>query len=452
MGRFAIREYGLLTKADLPEARYGLDIQVIPTSAWDWLLAEVSGDGKHKRLVRPGKSNGQLCLQVLNYVGAVTTPCGTQIEIVPKHSEKCEAASLTSGRSLLLKMLNRVYGLNMREFERAQLQLFKQPLPEVLISQFLLELKQLVKRGIRSEYRSVREESPYLRGRLQVAKQLRQPPGRGHKFQVEYDEFLPDRPENRLIHSSLKQVLRWSESVINQRLARELLFVFDDIPPSKSYRADFDRWQCDRNMQHYRATKPWCEFILKEQSPLSLAGAHHGQSFLFPMNDLFEKYVGRVLEQQLAPGLKLKEQAASQYLVDTHRDKRLFQLKPDLLVTRDDEAVAVMDCKWKLIDQNMSHATGTEEKSYGLSQSDMYQLYAYGKKYLNGRGSVYLIYPYHPRFTNALPAFEFDDGLKLFAVPFDMNSDCFVYDTECPFAELTPVQLTAISLFSENYV
>jgi 5-methylcytosine-specific restriction enzyme subunit McrC len=434
MGRFSIREYGLLSRStSTGESTAGLDMQAIPASAWDWLLAETSGDRDHKQLVRPRKANGQLHLQVLNYVGSVTTPCGTQIEIVPKDSGHSSRTDLSSGRSLLIKMLNRVYGLNMREFERAQLQLFKQPLPEILIAQFLLELKQLIRRGIRSDYRVIRDQIPYLKGRLQVAAQLRQPPGMQHQFQVEYDEFLPDRAENRLIHSSLKQVLRWSESLENQRLARELLFVFDDIPLSKNHRSDFDRWQNDRNMQHYRATKPWCEFILKERSPFSLAGSHFGQSFLFPMNDLFEKYVARVLEQQLTFGLKLKEQAASQFLIDSHRNKPLFQLKPDLLITRKKENIAVLDCKWKLLDKNKSHAAGTKEKAYGLGQGDIYQLYTYGQKYLNGQGPVYLIFPYHSLFNQALPVFNFDEHLKLFAIPFDIERDCFVYNKDCPF-------------------
>lgn len=437
MCRISIREYGLLAKATASSKFVtGLDRQVIPVSAWDWLLAETSGDRHHKQLVRPCKTDGQLHLQVLNYVGSVTTPCGTQIEILPKHSVHCDAKSLVRGRSALIKMLNRVYGLNMREFERAQLQLFKQPLPEVMIAQFLLELKQLIRHGIRSDYRTIQDEVPYLKGRLQVTTQLRQPPGRQHKFQVEYDEFLPDRAENRLIHSSLKQVLRWSECRDSQRLARELLFIFDDIPLSKNHSSDFDRWQNDRNMQHYSATKPWCEFILKEQSPFTLAGAHFGQSFLFPMNDLFEKYVACVLDKQLAVGFKLTPQAASCSLVNSHNNRKLFLLKPDLLVKRGCEAVAVLDCKWKLLDQNKNHETGTEEKNYGLSQGDIYQLYTYGQKYLNGKGHVYLIYPLHPKFDRALPIFNFDEDLKLYVIPFDIERDCFIYNEGCQLDSL----------------
>lgn len=433
----AVREYGLLAKSSKEGAMtLGLDRQVIPVTAWDWLLAEACGDGKHKQLVRPRKVDGQIHLQVLNYVGVITTPCGTQIEIVPKHSEQSTQANLVAGRSLLIKMLNRVYGLNMREFERANLQLFKQPLPEVLIAQFLFELKQLIRRGVRSDYRSCRDETPYLRGRLRIAEQLRQLPGRQHRFQVEYDEFLPDRPENRLIHSSLKQVLRWSKSMENQRLARELLFVFGDVPPSRHFHQDLGRWQIDRNMQHYRACKPWCEFILKEQAPFTLAGMHLGQSFLFPMNDLFEKYVARVLNQQLATGFELTEQASRQSLIDCHKGRKLFQLKPDLLITRNKESVAVLDCKWKLLDHRKNHNTSSDEKAYGISQGDIYQLYAYGKKYLNGSGCVYLIYPYHEHFSETLPIFQYDKDLSLRVIPFDLSRDCFVFGENSHFVSL----------------
>lgn len=438
MANFAIREYGLLAKVAVPNANYGsLDKQLIPASAWDWLLAETCGDAKHKQLLRPCKADGQLHLQVLNYVGAVTTPCGTQIEIVPKHNEQLDIESLARGRKLLIKMLNRVYGLNMREFERAQLQLFKQPLPEVLMAQFLSETKQLIRRGVRADYRATRDEKPYLKGRLQVAAQLRQSPARQHLFQIEFDEFSPNRAENRLIHSSLKQVLHWSKSPDNQRLARELLFIFDDIPLSSNYRRDFDRWQNDRNMQHYRAVKPWCEFILQGQSPFSLAGSHFGQSFLFPMNNLFEKYVARVLEQQLRVGFVLKEQASSRYLITEHREQRLFRLKPDILIIRNKAPVAILDCKWKLLDQSQSHLEeGSDEKTYGLKQADMYQLYAYGQKYLNGHGAMYLIYPYYRKFDQTLPSFHFDEHLQLFVMPFNIEDDCFTYQNDNPFGRL----------------
>ncbi|MBT6272922.1 MAG: restriction endonuclease, partial [Chromatiales bacterium] len=45
------------------------------------------------------------------------------------------------------------------------------------------EVTQVVKRGIRNDYVFEKSELPFLRGRLQISAQLRQPIGRQHLFQ-----------------------------------------------------------------------------------------------------------------------------------------------------------------------------------------------------------------------------------------------------------------------------
>ena len=58
-----------------------------------------------------------------------------------------------------------------------------------------------------------------------------------------------------------------------------------------------------------------------------------------------------------------------------------FRLKPDIVI---DGGLVVADTKWKLFDE--------ENKNQGVSQADMYQLFAYGKKY-EGCKELLLIYP-----------------------------------------------------------
>ncbi|MCD5997555.1 hypothetical protein KDX38_28945, partial [Pseudomonas sp. CDFA 602] len=74
----------------------------------------------------------------------------------------------------------------------------------------------------------------------------------------------------------------------------------------------------------------------------------------------------------------------------------------------------VLDTKWKRLDSTSG------SKNYGLSQSDFYQLFAYGQKYLGGEGDLVLIYPRRASFQEALPGFEFSAGLRLWVVPFDL--------------------------------
>ena len=69
------------------------------------------------------------------------------------------------------------------------------------------------------------------------------------------------------------------------------------------------------------------------------------------------------------------------YLFDSPRQ---FALRPDIVITRDDGSKIIMDTKWKsLID--------SPRANYGISQSDMYQMYAYSKKYKTPE--IWLLYP-----------------------------------------------------------
>ena len=424
MKPYVVREFGLLSRfSESQDGHCSLDHQSIPAPAWDWLLAECCGDSRHKPLVRPRRRAGGLHLQVLNYVGVLTTPCGTQLEIVPKNFTSNGVSGLAEGRKLLLKMLNRVCNLKLREFDLSNLELFDAPLHEILIGCFLNEVMTLLRHGVRSSYRNISSELSFLRGRLRTSEQLRQPASRQHKFYVEYEEFVTDRSENRLIHSSLARALKWSKSAANQRLARELLFIFDEIPVSTNISSDFRRWQTDRTMQHYKPVRYWCELILNEQSPRMLAGQNFGQSFLFQMNELFERYVGAVLRGQLSEGFKLKEQASSKYLIESHNGKPVYQLRPDILILKEKHFHSVLDCKWKIFAQSGASRFRDETGDANASQSDLYQLFAYGHKYLNGSGSAYIVYPMQPGLDSVSEPLHYSDDLRVFLVPFDLEND-----------------------------
>lgn len=201
-------------------------------------------------------------------------------------------------------------------------------------------------------------------------------------------------------------------------MARELLFVFNGIDKSIDYKSDFRKWSTDRSLAHYRDIKPWCELILSQQSPITMSGINNGVSFLFPMEVLFERYVAAKLKRQIIKPLRLTEQAQSKALTK-HKKQNWFKLRPDIVVYNDKTIVSVMDTKWKLLNQHLD--SGTDK--YNLAQSDMYQLFAYGEKYMNGQGEMYLIYPQHEKFNAPLEYFDFKPGLKLNVVPYDLIND-----------------------------
>lgn len=289
------------------------------------------------------------------------------------------------------------------------------PLLEVFIQQFLLAVNALVKRGLRGDYVGRQENLLALRGRLLVARQICQNLVRPDRFYTEHDEFSQDRAENRLIHAALRQVLKLCRSQESQRVARELSFVFSDVPPSVDVAQDIQRVRLDRGMGYYESALDWAKLILHGLSPISGMGKHHAPSLLFPMEAVFEAYVEKHLARQLRADFVLKTQASSQHLV-AHEDQRWFRLKPDLLVNQKQTTRLVLDTKWKLLDA----AKKNGREKYQLSQADFYQLYAYGHHYLDGAGDIVLIYPRTDTFTEPLPVFDFPKatGMRLWVLPF----------------------------------
>ena len=404
----SVREHAWLTTEPVVAS---LDWAQVSESAFDHLcqLSE-SFSRSGARLLQV---EGRRRLKLDNYVGVVQTPCGTTLEVLPKHH--AHGDSLTDCRALLRKMIQTLLKLPTREVGQAPLELFDAPLSEWVMRRFLDELDVLVKRGLRFDYLRIEEEMPFLRGQLDLIAQQRQPPGKAHLFHVRHDVYLPDRPENRLLKSALEQVRSTTQQPDSWRLAQELSIRLAEIPASRRVNDDFKAWGTDRLMAHYQAAKPWCELILRRHMPLSVLGEDWGVSLLFPMEKLFEGYVTAWLRKQLVPGLDVRTPAAFESLC-THESERFFQLQPDIYV-RQGEQRWVMDTKWKRLD------TADRSNKYGLSQGDFYQLYAYGEKYLNGKGSMALIYPRDANFQEPLPPFDMGGGLILHVLPFDLDAE-----------------------------
>lgn len=413
-----VREYARLTteKVDAMSIKNTLDRAQISQSAFDWvckLNQKFSAAGASLVVVE-----GRTWLRLDKHVGVIETPCGTRIEILPKHHESGDVVH--ESRALLQRIITTSFDLPAREVGTADLQLFNAPLTEWVMRRFLVALERIVKTGIRFDYRRVEEEERYMRGQLNTVRQMRQPPGKQHFFHIRHDVFDPDGAENRLLKLALELVSKTTRDATNWKLAGELRSLMTDIDSSKDVDGDFKRWRNERLMSHYRPVKPWCELILNHQIPLSVAGNWHGLSLLFPMDKLFERYVAAWLRRSITPTIRLRSPAANEYLTE-HDGDRMFRLEPDLLLESTNNKW-VLDTKWKKLDAS------DRGNKYGLSQGDFYQLYAYGIRYLAGQVAreLVLIYPWTESFTKSLPVFDYGDGMKLWVLPFDLTNQVLI--------------------------
>jgi 5-methylcytosine-specific restriction enzyme subunit McrC len=418
-----IREYGciVLGKETLSITKDRIQVQHSAYGYLKSLLDDPQQTQPYSQIFNLTVRKGVEMLCVQNYVGVLQTPCGLQIEILPKvYHANDHADSDEHARKILVKMLATLQSAPFKIVHETNIMSSNLPLLEVFFGYFLSLVNYLIKKGIVRDYVSYENNQPFLKGKLLTTMQLKKNLMHKERFYVSHDEYEANRPENRLIKSSLLLVSKLSKSMKNQKLSNELLFLFDEIPPSKDYKTDFSRCKTDRSLVHYQDVLAWCKILLENQNPVPSVGSLPSLSILFPMERIFEDYVAAILKRNY-PQWKVKTQVATNYLVSNHNDRKIFRLRPDLMIDNG-EQVWVADTKWKLIDQT------NRDKKYNISESDMYQLFAYGHKYLTNdtERKVILIYPKTDTFTKPLHPFIFETDYRLEVIPFDLDLDRLV--------------------------
>ena len=222
------------------------------------------------------------------------------------------------------------------------------------------------------------------------------------KFYIEFDEYSSNRVENKLIKSTLTKLYQASQSLSNKQRIREFIFVFDDIEESKNINDDFKKCQVDRSIANYFEILHLCKVFLNNESFSPYKGEQYVHALLFDMNLLFESYVAHFFKKN-CKDKKIATQDKKHKLIES---PKLFQLKPDIVI---DENI-VLDTKWKKINN--------KKKNFDISQSDLYQMYAYGKKYSSQ--DVYLIYPKSENFENSIKKpYKYEENLNLHILCFD---------------------------------
>ena len=336
-------------------------------------------------------------IQARNYVGVLQTKSGLTIEILPKIADKNDAER---SKAVFIKMLRTLKNFPFKSSNLASLKTQNLPLLEIFISMFLCELEALVKKGIKSDYVALEENLNFLKGKLNINEQIKRNSIHKERFYVGYSEFLSDIKINRIIKTTLKFLYKKSNSSKNQQKIRELLFIFDEVWECEDYKNFFEKLIINRQVKHYEQTLLWCKIFLLGNSFTPHKGNDLAFALLFDMNALFESYVGNFIKKKFSGTIL---QHSEKYLVENPKS---FKLRPDIFLK--DKFIA--DTKWKIV-----------KSRDDISQADLYQLYAYGKKYECGR--LYLIYPKIDGVEQEPMKFRYEDVIWLEILYFDLEKD-----------------------------
>lgn len=334
-------------------------------------------------------------IQAKNYVGLIQMKNGYQVQILPKVSSN----KIEDTKKTFLRMLRSMKDFPSKVFNDANLKMDKMNLYEIFIHMYIEEVRSLIKKGLRSAYLPVEDNLNYFKGKLIVQEQIKQNFAHKERFYVGYDEFDVNRPENRLIKSTLLKLQKLSSSAGNIKMIRQLLPHFEMVSFSSNYSKDFSSVLIDRNTKDYEVLMRWSKIFLLNQSFTTFSGHTKARALLFPMEKVFEAYVAQNLKRALAElPWDVSTQDKGYYLFNTPKQ---FALRPDIVITRENQTTIILDTKWKSLSNKYRH-------NYGISQTDMYQMYAYSKKY--NTPEIFLIYPVNEEMEGAEIRFESFQG------------------------------------------
>ncbi len=353
-----------------------------------------------------------------NYVGIIETRKGTVLEILPK-VDFAEGDEKT--KQVFFDMLRTWGGFqSAAQFNQSQINAVRRfNMLEVFVHLFLNNLFTLTQRGLARHYRPEEDNLPCLRGRIMFPQHIRENASNRARFYVGYDEFSANRPANRLIHSTIKELAVTARQPRNQQLLHQSRCSFSDIPLSTHFQGDWDRHQVDRTIQHYDAVMQWVGLFLFNRGLTTFSGKHVNQALLFPMWEIFEDFVAASFRRH-GKNLSVRQQGPMKPLA-SRGNAGVFYMKPDISLMSGGKAEFILDTKWKRINAEDG------DLKRGVNQADMYQMFVYGKKY--GCRKVALVYPKTKEFDKTSD-FKFDEHLSLACVPFDVT------DPECSVREI----------------
>ena len=348
-------------------------------------------------------------VKVNNYVGLIQLKSGYKIEILPK-IDFIDDKDKNKTKEIFLKMLRSLKDFLGKNFKNADLKISKMNLYEIFISMYLNDVRALVKNGLKSTYVVKEDNIKFYKGKLQVSQHIKMNLAHKERFYMVYDEFLVDRAENKLVKATLLKLQKLTSSSQNSKEIRQLLIAFELVETSTNYEKDFSKVSIDKNTKDYANLMKWSKVFLLNKSFISFSGKVSSRAILFPMEKVFESYIAQQVRKKFLPDnweVSIQDNGYHLFVEKNASNSRpIFSLKPDIVLKKENKIV-ILDTKWKRL-------ISESRKNYGISSADMYQMYAYAKKYEeNGIiPEVYVIYPKTDVMKES-KYFESNDGVKV---------------------------------------
>jgi len=308
-------------------------------------------------------------------VGVIAAP-GCSLEILPKIDPEGSEENAGTVRARLVHMLDVALGLDLSSGETTAMAHGAESLLDIFIALFADRLLSEARRGLPQQYRAREEDLGALRGKLDVVRQFTALAVRPDRLACRFDALDPDVALMQVMKACVVFLARHARASGTQRKLAELRFLLSDVTDVPLRLLPWNSVRIDRTSQRWRALLSLARLLLGKrwQQTHADAQAPDGLTLLFPMNDLFERYVAVQLRRALADtDLEVVLQGGGEHALGEWIEGKVcagssYPTRPDILIRLAGRVAMVIDTKWK--NPNM-----------GIGQSDIYQMMAYARLY-----------------------------------------------------------------------
>ena len=323
------------------------------------------------------QSDGKLFIR--HYVGFVQVN-NTRILIYPKISRNGESEYIyNKSFNILIKLLSYSEFLKVKNLPTPQLMnVFKGDLLELFVSLFIDELLRLIKRDINRGYNQNLEDQVIIKGKIDFSETIKKNSFRKHRHFVKYDEFTDNILLNNIFKSVILNLINRTTIKENKVKLRQALLWLEDVDSVPLINDVWDKVKFTRLNIQYQTVFNMAKLLYFNSSPNLNKGDELTFSFLVPVNQLFEKYLYKILYNNSQDNIDVHYQGPTKNLA-IKNGKEYMQMRPDITLSRDGKIIQILDAKYKEINEN------------SISQSDIYQMLAYGIRY--DCKNVALLYP-----------------------------------------------------------
>jgi 5-methylcytosine-specific restriction enzyme subunit McrC len=296
--------------------------------------------------VRPA-SNDRYYVRATSYIGTLSAG-QARVLIVPKapianvfHLLEPSGTAMTTGPEVF-------------EYERSL------ELVPAFATFFARVTERSIGRGLPRQYRVQEDALLAVRGRVDVARQVRAG-GLPLPLWCRFDEYTPNTRTNRIVRAATS-LLAYLPGVApaTRQLLRRLLTMFEDVGTLEG--GDLNGSSAFTRLdEHMEPAERLARLVLDSLAIESRGGARDAPTFLVDMNKVFEEFVGERLRSLLHPRLLVRQQETFPFNT-SHRQPRI---NPDLVLRQGAAIAYVADTKYKLLGDEWGRAP------------DYYQLLAY---------------------------------------------------------------------------